>query len=251
MTSWHSGCRLPQYGRGLNSDSFADVLFVLSYPCDGLNGRQLFTHETLWCKFRMSKPHEPEIDTVNDHIAWSYANLARADAALRDRFTKYQPVHHMIRARLFKGLKNGTMAMQSLYDDERIKMTVPNACYYCGSMDNPSIDHLIPRVKGGADDADNLIRACRSCNSSKQGRDMLQWMDSRNAFPAVLLLRRYLKLVARHCTENDLLQLAVPDAMERDLPFDLSLLPHLFPPLSELTLWVYPQSPIAGGQSAE
>jgi hypothetical protein len=83
----------------------------------------------------MSKSRKPEIDTVNDHIAWSYANLARADAALRDRFTKYQPVHHMIRARLFKGLKNGTMAMRSLYDDERIKMTVPNACS-CSSQAN-------------------------------------------------------------------------------------------------------------------
>ncbi|MEO2014840.1 MAG: HNH endonuclease signature motif containing protein [Fuerstiella sp.] len=181
---------------------------------------------------------------MNDHIAWSYANLARADAALRDRFTKYQPVHHMIRARLFKGLKNGTMAMRSLYDDERIKMTVPNACYYCGSMDNPSIDHLIPRVKGGADDADNLIRACRSCNSSKHGRDMLDWMNGRNAFPSVLLLRRYLKLVARYCDEHELLLMTVPGGLRRDLPFDLSLVPHSFPPLSELTLWVQ----LSGGQ---
>jgi 5-methylcytosine-specific restriction endonuclease McrA len=192
----------------------------------------------------MKQPRKPAIDTVGDHIAWSYANLARADAALQDKVTTYQRTHHIIRTKLFHGLKNGTMAMRSLYDDERIKMTMPQACYYCGSTNGLSVDHLIPRISGGADDADNLIWACRSCNSSKQGRDMLEWMKTKNAFPAILLLRRYLKLVARYCDENGLLSTPLPDAFQLDLPFDLSLIPHSFPPLSELALWVYPEMPI-------
>ena len=81
----------------------------------------------------MKKPRKPDIDTVGDHIAWSYANLARADAALQDESASYQRIHHIIRSKLFSGLKKGTMAMRSLYDDERIKMTAPKACCYCGS----------------------------------------------------------------------------------------------------------------------
>ena len=183
---------------------------------------------------------DPTIETVKQHIAWSYANLARAHAALKEDATKYQRLHHAIRNNLYRGLMDGTKKMRSLYDDERLKMTVPQACYYCGSTDKLSVDHLIPRISGGTDDSDNLIWACRSCNSSKQGRDMLVWMDKKGVFPPVLLLRRYLKLVARYCDENELLTLPLTDALQRDLPFDLSLLPHVFPTLTELKLWIYP-----------
>ena len=108
----------------------------------------------------------PTIITIREHIAWSYANLARADAALEDGAMEYQRVHHIIRQRLYSGLVSGRMSMRSLYQDERLKMTMPQACYYCGSLDDLAVDHLIPRIKGGADESDNLIWACRCCRPS-------------------------------------------------------------------------------------
>lgn len=147
----------------------------------------------------------------------------------------------MIRAKLFKGLKNGTMAMRSLYDDERMKMSAPQACYYCGSTTKLTMDHMIPRMRGGADESDNLIWACRSCNSSKGGCDLLEWMKKKDSFPPILLLRRYMKLVARYCDEHGILEMTVPDALQQDLPFDLSLLPYTFPPVSDLRIWAYPE----------
>lgn len=182
-----------------------------------------------------------EITTVREQIAWSYANLARADKALQDGAQKYKVIHHMIRAKLNKGLREQTMSMASLYQDERLKMTLPQACYYCGSTSKLSVDHLIPRIKGGADESDNLIWACRSCNSSKRDRDMLKWMIDKGSFPSILLLRRYLKIVMRYCESNNLLDLELEEAQKQALPFDLSILPHKFPPLSELKLWVYPE----------
>lgn len=44
------------------------------------------------------------------------------------------------------------------------------ACRYCGSLDNPTFDHVAPRCQGGGDEAENLVVACRSCNSRKGGR---------------------------------------------------------------------------------
>ena len=186
----------------------------------------------------------PTIETVQEHIAWSYANLARAAAALEENAVQYNRVHHIIRTKLYYGLINGTMKMRSLYDDERLKMIVPQACYYCGSADNLSVDHLIPRVAKGTDDSDNLIWACKSCNSSKQGSDMLEWMEKKEMFPPVLLLRRYLKLVARYCDDHGLLSLPLSEALERDLLFNLSLIPHIFPPLTELKLWISPENSV-------
>lgn len=183
----------------------------------------------------------PEIKTVRQHIAWSYANLARADSALQDGVTKYKTVHHTIRNKLYHGLVSGKMSMRSLYDDERLKMTVSQACFYCGSKLNLAIDHLIPRIRRGSDESDNLIWACRKCNSSKQGRDMLSWMQSKGLFPPVLLLRRYMKIVARHCEEHGFMDMELSQAGDADMPFDLLLLPVKFPPLNELKLWAYPE----------
>jgi len=43
-------------------------------------------------------------------------------------------------------------------------------CVYCGSEDNLVIDHLIPLLLGGDNEPDNLVAACRKCNSGKAGK---------------------------------------------------------------------------------
>ena len=45
-----------------------------------------------------------------------------------------------------------------------------HACRYCGSLERLTIDHVIPRSRGGSDDAGNLVVACKSCNSRKKDR---------------------------------------------------------------------------------
>ena len=49
------------------------------------------------------------------------------------------------------------------------------ACVYCGSAEDITIDHVVPRVAGGRSHADNLATACRTCNSSKGGRTPQEW----------------------------------------------------------------------------
>lgn len=180
----------------------------------------------------------PTIRTARENIAWSYANLARAHAALKDGATSYRRVDHIIRNRLYRGLASGTLSMRSLLDDERLKMTFPQSCCYCGADQKLTIDHLIPRVRGGQDWAENLVWACRSCNSSKHGKDMLDWMRSRNAFPSILLLRRYLKIAHLLCESMDLIDESMDSHRLSSLPFEIGSLPHEFPPLSTLVLWI-------------
>jgi 5-methylcytosine-specific restriction endonuclease McrA len=42
-------------------------------------------------------------------------------------------------------------------------------CQYCGSHAD-SIDHVVPRSRGGRDVWDNLAAACRPCNTAKRDR---------------------------------------------------------------------------------
>jgi 5-methylcytosine-specific restriction endonuclease McrA len=40
-------------------------------------------------------------------------------------------------------------------------------CQYCGSTRDLTLDHVMPRSRGGKSTWDNLITACKSCNSRK------------------------------------------------------------------------------------
>lgn len=55
-----------------------------------------------------------------------------------------------------------------------------HACVYCGVTAEQSgahlqLDHLLPRADGGEDRADDLVLACRTCNSMRQRLSLRQW----------------------------------------------------------------------------
>lgn len=47
-----------------------------------------------------------------------------------------------------------------------------NRCYYCGEdmQNDPTRDHVIPISRGGENTKNNIVPACRMCNSRKQER---------------------------------------------------------------------------------
>ncbi len=42
-----------------------------------------------------------------------------------------------------------------------------NRCQYCGTHEDLTIDHVIPRSRGGMDTWENLVAACNRCNHKK------------------------------------------------------------------------------------
>ena len=55
---------------------------------------------------------------------------------------------------------------------EAIKTQHNHKCVVCGSIDDITMDHIIPLSKGGSHTANNVTVLCRSCNSRKRDRDM-------------------------------------------------------------------------------
>lgn len=43
-------------------------------------------------------------------------------------------------------------------------------CQYCGSRDRLTIDHILPKSRGGPDSWENLVAACVPCNNRKGNR---------------------------------------------------------------------------------
>jgi hypothetical protein len=49
-------------------------------------------------------------------------------------------------------------------------------CFYCGDTAD-TVDHIIPRAKGGTDDIDNLVAACLRCNCAKGIKLVDEFLD--------------------------------------------------------------------------
>lgn len=45
-----------------------------------------------------------------------------------------------------------------------------HACQYCGSRSHLTIDHVIPRSRGGTTNWDNIVTSCAPCNARKGDR---------------------------------------------------------------------------------
>ncbi|HEY5664029.1 MAG TPA: HNH endonuclease [Ilumatobacter sp.] len=94
------------------------------------------------------------------------AEVLEADAALirSELLSLPSPavirLHYMVRAPRHRSASVSRRAVL-LRDDYR--------CQYCGSHAD-SIDHVVPRSRGGANVWDNLAAACRRCNNDKRDR---------------------------------------------------------------------------------
>ncbi len=170
-----------------------------------------------------------EFKTVKERLFWSYANLAMAHTAVEKNQEKYIKFNYMIRSKLYKGLCNNTMNVRTLFDDEKIKLLLGQKCSYCGSEENLALDHIFPKKYGGKDTGDNLIYACRKCNSSKGKKDLMEWMISKEQFPALLILRRYLKLVIEFCEKENYMNSPLEDLRKLELPFNIDFIPIDYP----------------------
>lgn len=53
-----------------------------------------------------------------------------------------------------------------------------NKCAYCGDTRAHTLDHIIPRAKGGSTKRGNLLAACPTCNLAKSDIDWLLWYRS-------------------------------------------------------------------------
>jgi hypothetical protein len=63
---------------------------------------------------------------------------------------------------------------------EAVAIRQRHRCAYCNQLkQSGQIDHVVARVHGGSNKADNLVWACRSCNLSKSDKRLEDWLAKR------------------------------------------------------------------------
>lgn len=177
---------------------------------------------------------QPKFNGLGEKLYWSYANLSMFFFALKEGKEDYDTKCYMVRAKIYKGLCAGNYKVHSMFTDQKTKLQIGWQCAYCGKNEPDekySLDHILPKSKGGSDVGDNLITVCQSCNSSKRDTDMLEWHYTQGWDVDPWVLRNYLKLVIEYCENNNLMLKHREELNYADIPFNPDFLPlKLLPP---------------------
>ena len=84
---------------------------------------------------------------------------------------------HQLSKRLRRRLRRGHRPSKT--KRERVFERSYGQCHYCGchlTMETMTLDHVIPRSKGGTSDILNLVAACKPCNQAKADA-LPRWMQ--------------------------------------------------------------------------
>lgn len=108
------------------------------------------------------------VKTVRQVIFWQYAKIISESAGMGKQN------YGMIMS-TYKKLCNEDISWSSSVREWLLEKDQDNVCIYCGEKKELTTDHILPKVCGGEDIPDNVIRVCKSCNSSKGSKGFYEW----------------------------------------------------------------------------
>ncbi len=93
--------------------------------------------------------------------------------------------NHKMYAANRRGWKDSTVVMVTEEEWQTLIKVYENRCAYCHRiMREPTQDHILPLSKGGDHSVENIVPACRPCNSAKKDKEVgefLVWLDKNKA----------------------------------------------------------------------
>jgi 5-methylcytosine-specific restriction endonuclease McrA len=136
--------------------------------------------------------HRDEINTRKKERYYAHAQeICAKNAAYRsENYERRLEIERDSRAKnkdKWRPAKNARQSVRNraLKEDQFVILTKElqrvyrDSCYNCGSMENQTLDHLIPLSKGGRHSVGNIGTLCSSCNSSKHARTITEWKHSK------------------------------------------------------------------------
>jgi hypothetical protein len=95
----------------------------------------------------------------------------------------FMPLYNSFQAYVFNLQTTSSAEAKRLWRS-KIKEEWGWECAYCGSDEKLTIDHIVPRSKGGTDFTKNCLCACHSCNQDKGYTPVEDWYLSQEFFSA-------------------------------------------------------------------
>jgi 5-methylcytosine-specific restriction endonuclease McrA len=110
-------------------------------------------------------------------LAWRRMHPEVCRASCR-AWREAHPEYDRAKAERRRALKQGTADLLTEQEWQDILSYFGRACAYCLRTDRPlTQDHIVPLTRGGTHSAENVVPACRSCNSRKHNRSVLRMVN--------------------------------------------------------------------------
>jgi hypothetical protein len=109
------------------------------------------------------------VKTIADEIHYEYAKLI-------SRSVFSGKLNYAFISDRFKALREGRATMSGTLREWQREHELPVQCVFCGGTSALQTDHLVPRSRGGMDTSENVVWACRVCNSSRSDRGVFAWL---------------------------------------------------------------------------
>lgn len=109
---------------------------------------------------------------------WYQKNKRSCDAS-NAKWAKQNPDKIREYSRQRRASKKGFGNFKIL--DKEIRRLKQQPCFYCGTKENITVDHVIPLSRGGYDSIGNILSACLSCNSQKNARFIMEYRIGKSA----------------------------------------------------------------------
>lgn len=110
----------------------------------------------------------PAVKSIKQLIFWQYAKIISNSAGMG------KSNYGMIMS-TYNKLCRGEIHWSTSVREWLLEQEKNDECIYCGEKTQLTTDHIFPRVYGGEDIPDNVVRVCKSCNSSKGCKGFYEW----------------------------------------------------------------------------
>ena len=90
-------------------------------------------------------------------------------------------LYHSSQAYLFNLATTSSAEAKRIWR-RKVREQWDNECAYCGSEENITLDHVVPRSKGGVDYTHNVVACCESCNRDKSHTPWMEWYQNQVFF---------------------------------------------------------------------
>ncbi len=109
------------------------------------------------------------VGTIREELLYEYAKLM-------SRTVFNGQLNYGFITDRFKALRDGIITLSGTNREWEKEAELPRLCVFCGTNMDLQRDHLIPRSRGGSDDANNMVWSCQTCNVSRCDKGIYEWL---------------------------------------------------------------------------
>lgn len=109
------------------------------------------------------------VKTIREELLYEYAKLISRSAF-------HGKLERAFITERFQALRDGRLTISGTIREWQREAELPRACVFCGDADNLHMDHLVPRSRGGKDEADNMAWSCQRCNTLRGDKGVFEWL---------------------------------------------------------------------------